>query len=72
MKVKMEKKITDTKKKKKKNETRVPFMVQWITNPTSIHENTGSIPCLVQLVKDPVLLSLWRRPSATALIQTLV
>ena len=50
------------------------------TNPTSNHEDTGPIPCLVQWVKDPVmpwavvvghgqgsdLARLWRRPTATA------
>ena len=36
--------------------------------PTSIHENVGSIPSLTPWVKDLVLLRLWRRPAATALI----
>ena len=43
-------------------------MAQWLTNPTRNHEISGSIPGLDQWVKDPVLLWLWCRPAATALI----
>ena len=31
-------------------------MAQWLMNPTSNHEVVGSIPDLIQWVKDPVLL----------------
>ena len=48
-----------------------PVVVQQVKNPTSIHEDVGSIPGLAHWVKDWVLLWLWHRPAAAAPTQPL-
>ena len=39
----------------KGEETGVPGVAQWLTNPTKNHEVAGSVPGLAQWVDDPAL-----------------
>ena len=62
---------TVVKKKNKKTRIWISHFGSVVMNPTSIHEDTGSIPGLVQWVKDPELLWLWCRLAAVAPIRPL-
>ena len=39
----------------------LPFVAQWVMNPTSIHKDTGLIPDLAQWVRDLGFCELWCR-----------
>ena len=46
-------------------------MAQRAKNPTSVHGDAGSIPGLIQEIKDLAYLWLWCRPATAALIRPL-
>ena len=63
--------LSQNPSQKKSAVLRVPVVAQRLRNPTSIHEDVGSIPVLAQWIRDLALLWLWRRREATALIPPL-
>ena len=55
----------------KKGNVGAPVVAQQLTNLTSIHEVSGSLPGLAQWVKDLAWLWLWQRLAAAAPIRPL-